>query len=196
MNKIKLFVMTAALVVCTTASAQFSNTGTHNNQRTTRTSMGGAGLDGNGPKAGYKGFMEAGYTFGIGDYGTDRVAFTTTHGYQINPYVFTGIGAGVNYFTDAEVWGVPIFADVRANFLNNSISPFVDIKIGYSVTDVKGLYFNPSVGCRIGVSNNAALILSIGYEMQTVDVFYFVNYHPYESSENCGGLTIKLGIDF
>lgn len=196
MNKIKFFVMTAALVVCTTASAQFSNTGTRNNQRTTRTSMGGAGLDGNGPEAGYKGFIEAGYTVGVGDYGEGRIALTTTHGYQINPYVFTGIGAGVNYFTDADAWGVPIFADIRANILNNSISPFIDMKIGYSITDVEGFYFNPSVGCRFGFRNNSAFTLSIGYEMQKADFYgYYAGYY-YEDSENCGGLTIKLGFDF
>ena len=204
MNKIKLFVMAAALVTCTTASAQFSNTGTRNNQRTSRTAMGG-GLDGNGPEAGYKGFAELGYTIKVGDYGSGRLAFSTTHGYQFNEYLFVGAGAGVSYFTESEDCGIPIFADVRVNFLNNSISPFSDVKIGYAVSSVEGFYFNPSVGCRFGFVNNLALSVSFGYELHMFDYYlwycswhvdHYDTYKSLEGKRNCGGLTMKVGFEF
>ena len=47
---------------------------------------------------GYRGFLDLGYT--TGDDGC--IQFTTSHGYQLNPYFFFGAGTGVSYFTDSE----------------------------------------------------------------------------------------------
>lgn len=194
MKCFKYFAVIAAFSLCNTVSAQFSNV----NSRTS----GSSGLDGNGPKAGYKGFVDVGYTVGLGDNGVGRIAFSTTHGYQINPYVFVGAGAGVNCYTQngSTAWGIPIFADARANFLNNSISPFLDVKIGYSVADISGFYFSPSIGCRFGLSSKVALTLSIGYEMQRAEFYYYYSYGRYSyggsAKANCGGLVLRTGIEF
>jgi len=193
MSKIKFFFVLMAIMVCSSASAQFSNANVRGGQRSSRTFN---GLDGKGPESGYKGFVEAGYTVGVGDYGKGRISFMTTHGYQINTFVFAGVGAGVNYLTKSEAWGVPIFADVRANILDHSISPFIDVKIGYSVTDVEGLFFSPSIGCRIAISDKSAFNVSIGYELQKAEFLWYYSGYYGTSKENCGGLALKVGLDF
>ncbi len=203
MNKIKYFIVAAALVVCSTSYAQFSNTNV--NQRNTRTSLSSKSFDGNGSKAGYKGFIEGGYTIGVGDYGEDRFAFTTTHGFQFNPYFFLGVGAGMNYISDDKLLGIPIFADIRTNLLNRRVSPILEAKIGYSVLDIEGLYISPSIGCRIAVGKNIAIFVSIGYEMQRAE-FVISNYeylgggyyshNNYRATENCGGSTFRVGFEF
>lgn len=203
MNKIKFFIVAAALVVSSTSYAQFSNANV--NQRNTRTSLGPKSFDGNGSRAGYKGFLEGGYTIGVGDYGEDRIALETIHGYQFNPYYFVGFGVGVNYFIEDEYWGMPIFADIRTNLLNRRVTPILEAKIGYSVLDIQGFYVSPSIGCRIAVGNNKAIFVSIGYEMQRAefegykDSYSFDgSYHSYHwtGKENCGGSTFKVGFEF
>lgn len=52
------------------------------------------------PKAsGYKGFFDVGYTIKMGDLSSNRIELTTSHGYQINPSLFVGIGLGVNLYS-------------------------------------------------------------------------------------------------
>lgn len=148
-------------------------------------------FDEDGVSPGYRGFADFGYTLGVGDFGknVDRVNLMTSHGYQIVPQFFAGVGVGVNYFYDQESFGLPIFAHFRSDILNNDITPFVDLKAGYSLLDVKGFYLNPSVGCRFSVTDNIALNLSIGYTMQKADFIYF-------GKQNCGGIDFRFGIDF
>ena len=154
--------------------------------------------DQSGSQQGYKGFLDFGYTVGVGDFEEDRIEFSTSHGYQFNPHFYAGIGVGLSYFTDAEVLGVPIFAHIRANLLDKAISPYVDFRIGYSPTeDVKGFYMAPSIGCKINSFN-----ISLGYVMQKAPVYYYgysggyYGYYYEESSENLGGFNFKVGFEF
>ena len=144
-------------------------------------------LNGNsGNKAGYKGFLDLGYTIGVGDWGIDRLELSTSHGYQFNPYLYLGAGVAANYYFDAECFGLPFFAHVRGNILNNKISPYVDFRIGYSpLEDVRGFYMAPSIGCKIYSFN-----VSLGYVMQKITDSY------YDISENCSGFSLKVGFEF
>ena len=47
----------------------------------------------------YRGNVEAGYSVGIGDYDFGRFEVNTTHGYQFNPYIFLGAGAGLHFMS-------------------------------------------------------------------------------------------------
>ena len=150
-------------------------------------------LDGNGVQYGYRGFVELGYTVGTGDWGANRVEFATSHGYQFNPYFYAGLGAGVNYYHEGDgVVEVPIFADLRADILNNWITPYVDFRIGYTVYDYTGFYMSPTVGCRFAFDNSLALNFGIGYTMQKVEL----SSRYYSERINLGGFSIKLGIEF
>lgn len=154
--------------------------------------------------SGYKGFVDLGYTIGVGDgrY-AGRIDFTTSHGYQINPYIYLGIGSGVNYFCEegADEWSFPLFANPRANLLDGPITPFVDVKIGYTFGDlVKGFYLSPSLGVRFALSDRNAINFSAGYTLQNVnydyDFYYGGSYYNYSDKINLGGITLKLGFEF
>ena len=156
-----------------------------------------SGLNGNGAQRGYRGFADLGYTIGTGGWsGTNRVEFATSHGYQFNPYFYAGLGVGVNYYHDAELVEIPVFADFRTDILNNWVTPYVDFRIGYTVYDRTGFYMSPTVGCHFGFGKTA-LNIGIGYTMQKLPVDWY-GYGSYygSSSENIGGFSIKLGLDF
>ena len=134
-----------------------------------------------GNDIGYRGYIDLGYTLGTGIFALDRIELTTSHGYQLIPYLFVGAGAGLSYYSDLELFALPIFANVRAYILDNSISPYVDLKIGYSVLDLKGFYMNPSIGCKVYAFN-----VSAGYALQKQK----------EWDINRGGISLKIGFEF
>jgi len=160
----------------------------------------GSSLSNSGLQSGYKGIVELGYQIGAGDYGMDRLKLNIINGYQINPYFSLGFGTGLRYYFDAEATVIPVFADFRANFMNNKISPYLSIGVGYSfdaTNDFEGVGFllNPTVGVSFKVSDKSAMNVGLGYEMQKMD-FYSGYYGRYSSTENSGAISINVGISF
>ena len=162
----------------------------------------GGSLSNSGLQSGYKGIVELGYQIGTGDYGMDRLKLNIINGYQINPYFSLGFGTGLRYYFDAEAALIPVFADFRANFMNNKISPYLSLGVGYSfdaTNDFEGVGFllNPTVGVSFKVSDKSAMNVGLGYEMQKMDFFYYDGYYGYySSSENSGAISINVGISF
>lgn len=151
-------------------------------------------FDDEGIPQGYRGFADFSYTLGVGDWGKDhdRVGIMTSHGYQIAPQFFVGAGVGFNYYYNGhdELCSLPVFAHFRSDILENEITPYVDLRVGYSFIDVKGFYINPSVGCRFELNDNVGLNVGIGYTMQQTEYLFSYN------KKNCGGLDFRFGIDF
>ena len=155
---------------------------------------------------GYKGFVDVGGAFGVGTYGDGLVSVSSTHGYQFNPYFFLGVGVGVNYHFNWSTVFIPVYADARGYFMNNDIAPFIGLKVGYSVFDGMGFYFNPSVGVRFIATSKLGLNLSIGFIMQRTDItFRQYYYNPrthdsyvnsYDERNTIGGVMFKLGFEF
>lgn len=153
-----------------------------------------------GINTGYRGFVDLGYSFGVGDYSADRIEFSTSHGYQFNPYFYLGAGAAFNYFHDGEIASVPLFANPRADFSTGKVSPFIDLKVGYTISDYfEGFYLAPSIGVRFDLQNNKGINFSAGYTMQKTDGYgydYYSDNLYYAGKVNAGAITLKLGIDF
>ena len=145
---------------------------------------------------GYRGFIEVGGGFGVGYAGDGVFSFQTSHGYQCTPYFYLGAGVGLDVHFGYEAIFMPIFANIRTNFLNRPITPFFDAKIGYSVVDGMGLYFNPNFGVSFGLNKKAALNLGIGYNMQMADVYYYDGYYSDYYREIIGTICFKLGVEF
>lgn len=166
---------------------------------------------------GYHGFADFGYTIGFGDYKLGRFELSSTHGYQINPYLFIGAGLGIQLMSEYETPGmdipldyrdflvdVPIYANVRLTVIDGPISPFIDGKCGYYLTHHGALYLNASVGCRFSTWGKQAVNVYIGYsnenlEFKTFDRFYSSNNMDYNRDKRnlaTEGLTIKLGYEF
>ena len=137
---------------------------------------------------------------GLKDY---HLGIQTINGYQFSSLLSTGIGIGFdNTFNNNFI---PIFLDIRSNFINGIVSPFIVGDIGYSFllnknsnyTYKGGLLINPCLGIKFFISSATALNFSIGYLIQkyTVTSNYdgYNNYIYYETEKY---ITIKLGVTF
>lgn len=165
----------------------------------------------------YRGFVDAGYTIGVGDYDFGRFEISTSHGYQFNPYVFLGVGAAIHFMPEYNTKGmdialdsrdsktdIPVFANAKFNFSKAKVAPFIDGKVGYYVTNNGGLYYNVSAGCRIAINNKQAVNVSVGYSSEELE---FESFKTFVSSKNLDyirsprkltteGVSIKLGFEF
>lgn len=145
----------------------------------------------NAAHRGYAGFVELGGGLGLNTAGA-FVNMTTSHGYQIIPQLFTGIGAGAHFDIENSLISVPTFVDIRYNILDNNITPFLDVKAGYAFLDLQGVYFSPSLGCRFGLSDNIALNLSFNYQLQGAKA----SYEYYDWTIKLHYLGLRLGVEF
>ena len=158
----KKFLMTiAAATLCMTVAAQETNFFT-------------------APTDGYRGFAGLNVFTGLGDQPFDRFAVTTIHGFQADQ-LFIGMGTSMQFVTnnnndtgyyddygeyhynyDEEIdFVMPFF--INANYelpSTGRVAPFGDLKVGYTVGDVSGLYVLPSVGVRM-----AHISLWCGYNL-------------------------------
>lgn len=155
--------------------------------------------------SGYNGFLDLGYSIGVGSgEKTGRVDFTTSHGYQFNPYFFLGAGMGVNVYcqSNANGWSFPVFINPRATLLDSKVSPFIDVKIGNTFgQNVKGFYFSPGVGIHFNSPNTGMRAnFTIGYTVQhTSDTGVYSGYDYYKTepdNKNLGAITLKFGVEF
>lgn len=164
-------------------------------------------------QSGYRGFADVNFIAGCdgvwSGFNTIGGGVSTTHGYQFNPYVFLGGGVKVQYHSFDnfdDTYSLPIYAAFRVNMMNRNVSPFADVKLGYSVADITGLYFSPSFGVRIKMSDKIALTPSIGYSLQgytseeSIYHYSFIGGHSYSTHYtnknymHC--LNLSFGIEF
>ena len=168
--------------------------------------------------SGYRGFIDAGYTIGMGYFDNiGRVEVNTSHGYQINSLFYVGGGLGMHFFPSYETPNmnipldkreskvdIPVFVNGRCNFLKGRISPFVDVKAGTYVNNGGGMYGNISAGCRIATKGRQAINVLVGYtseelEFETFDKFvgkYDLSYTRHPRKQTTEGITIKVGYEF
>ena len=74
------------------------------------------------------------------------VRFSATYGAQLNNKFFLGGGTGyciaVDWYSDH--YSIPVFADLRVDFLEKKISPFMELRAGVDIAieGVSGFYGN------------------------------------------------------
>jgi hypothetical protein len=166
---------------------------------------------------GYRFFIDGGYTVGIGDYKFGRFELNVSNGYQINPFFFVGGGLGVHFMSKYETKSdgipldlrkqktdIPVFANLRADFAKGKVTPFVDGKAGYFLTNNGGVYLNLSAGCRIAVNEQQAVNVSIGYTSEELEFETFKGFVSSKSMDytrsarklKAEGIAIKIGFEF
>ena len=157
---------------------------------------------GKGLQSGYKGIVQSGFSFGVGDYGMNRFVLDFINAYQINPYFSLGLGIGArNYYDFNAPVLVPIFADFRGNFIDKSVSPYLSLGVGYSfdATDSfgsVGFFLNPTAGVTIMIHRKHSLNFGVGYEMQRMNFFVTDWRNNYEFTKNSGAINLVLSISF
>lgn len=153
-----------------------------------------AGLDNRGPKQGtFRGFVDVGYGISMMFFGGgwDPFMVEGSYGYQLMDWLYLGAGAGfhtsLKYMVRDFGFIAPVFADIRFDILNNSVTPYVDGRIGYqfvkNAPTINGLYINPSIGCRV-IAGKLPLNFSLGANLNSP-------YHSFMMS-----ITFRAGIEF
>ncbi|HAE24525.1 MAG TPA: hypothetical protein DCG33_04230 [Prevotellaceae bacterium] len=155
----------------------------------------------------YRGFVDGAYTIGIDEYDFNRIEINTSHGYQINPYIYVGGGFGFHFMSSYKTKGsttfilenrdshvdVPIFANIRANLSKGKITPFIDGRAGTFITHHGGQYLVASIGCRFSVNEKQAINVSVGCTSEKLE-FEAFNLQPSKSTTT--GIVIKAGYEF
>lgn len=172
------------------------------------------------PQRGYRGYFEWSSSlrsekFGYPDMNgnllmyrdnTFYTGFSTSHGYQINPLFFIGVGLGMERCGSLDNWVAPIFLEGRIDLKIGKFTPFGDLRLGANVAEGAGVYFSPTIGYRfnlgrkMGVNIGAGLTLA-GYRVEhyegtwtgpdSYEIQYISTRHhvrPYFS--------FRVGIDF
>lgn len=145
----KLFILTAAAIFCVTAaSAQIH----------------------------YQGEVSLGAALGAGENGFNKLAFETVHGVRINPYLFCGVGVGLQDYVDTgegvSALTIPVFANVKGYLLDRDVTPFLSVDLGYGIgagnyfSGYGGFYASPTLGCQVKVCDRFGLNFGIGYQAQ------------------------------
>ncbi|MFA6873178.1 MAG: hypothetical protein WCQ86_04265, partial [Bacteroidaceae bacterium] len=128
-----------------------------------------------------------------GEWGNDVISGNYTQGYQIDPYLFLGIGVEFDYHKDLEALFAPIYADIRINLIKTPVCPFLDLKLGYSVIK-SGFFVNPNVGIRFPATSKMAMHVSLGYVLQQAYV-YNIWYSDKKETVDVKGFTLKVGLE-
>ena len=134
------------------------------------------------------------------------VSFSTSHGYQFNPYFFMGAGLGLDYNSKRDRIFMPIFANVRFNIINKRVSPYIDLRGGYSpISDADGGYFNFSTGVSIMFKPRFGLYAGFTYTMQQMSVIRTYTNYSYSTNRQNLSFTeneymhyvgFKVGLEF
>ena len=152
-------------------------------------------------KKGYRAFFEYGSWVNLDDTKVSSTSFITSHGYAFSNLLFIGAGMGIDRIsTEKESFiitqngiNMPLFINLRCNILRRRISPFVDIKGGYTVLGIKGNYGTISSGVDFNITPRIGIYLSLGYYlMQIKDE----SYRPSKDKEYTSNAVFKLGIHF
>ena len=157
---------------------------------------------------GFRGIADLGLHFGlVNDLDNAQFSAAVTLGYQVNRFLF--IGAGIapalwvydwNYREYDRYWGwdydyyydrdyktafvLPIYGALRFDFINAKVSPFLDLRGGYSVTDqCRGAYAYVGAGARIKRCS-----ISAGWTYQGFEKGFY--------GENMGLFGIRVGFEF
>ncbi len=151
-------------------------------------------------KTRYQGEINVSYVFGTGSNPYNRIGVETVHGARLNPFVFCGVGVGVNHFygqIEETYWGsyrpgaatfVPVFAAFRFYFINRRVSPYLKIDVGYGIGNNGRLYASPSIGLKYSFLSHMAINFDIGFQIQQIN--------QYGSADTFGGILFKLGWSF
>lgn len=105
-------------------------------------------ITGNFPK--YQGEIATAYGLGVGTVSkfinTDRILFETVHGVRVNPYLFTGLGLGINYFYESIVDNYESIDGAGV------LSSFINLKGYYPTTEKFAVYLSLDLGAAFGVA--------------------------------------------
>lgn len=100
---------------------------------------------------------------------------------------------GLEYNSEMEELYMPLFADFRVNFMNKRISPFIDLRGGYSPITDGGVYISFSTGVSFQFKPKLGLYAGISYTMQQAKETFSYSKQEYYYMHYLGA---KVGLEF
>lgn len=105
----------------------------------------------------YQGEVDLGYSFGTGNFSTNRINIHTTHGVRLGDIIFIGAGTGVDYYhDDSSELMLPIFANAKGYIpVGSSVETYLSANLGYGlgltegVKGIGGMLWSISAGVKI-----------------------------------------------
>lgn len=156
-------------------------------------------------------FLDRGYAgyFDLGVEATMRgesvFAFSTSHGYRFNSYLFAGGGVALAAHADGALF-TPLYAVGRFTLPRQSVLPFADVRVGISpgLKDgshwALGAYFSPSLGISFPVKSAFAVQVGAAYTLQSqsTDYSYEDGYKRYFGTRVTlhHTLSLRVGLAF
>ncbi len=134
-----------------------------------------------GLEKGYQFILEPGVAVGVDYNEVEMAKIDVVNGIRFNPYIALGLGTGIRSYN--EVLAVPIFLDLRVNFIKTRVSPYLSLGLGYSLaldeTEL-GAFAQPAIGIsyRIGKATAMHIGLSLIAQSFTEESVYS-NYNYY-----------------
>ncbi len=139
------------------------------------------------PGKGYRGFLDWSNDVRSENTGLDGgnetlyyTGFSTSHGYQFNPWVYVGAGFGIEKCTRYDLHLFPVFVHGRTDLQFGRFTPFGEIRLGYNLTDDGGVYFAPNIGYRFNWGRKMGVNVGVGVTLQGIKT------HIYELSSKPG----------
>ena len=128
-----------------------------------------------------------------------------TAGYRIIPQLFLGAGTGMELYTNGNM--LPVFFNVRTDFVKARVTPFFSVNIGYAFGwvnnaeggDWGGLFLEPGIGFRFNISKSFGLNLSSSYKFQKAyhnDYYDWQHYSGVRTPITYRLFTFKVGFSF
>lgn len=139
----------------------------------------------------FGGYFDGGMTFD-----DNHIDLSASIGSHINPYCYLGAGAGVEYFTDAEIFLVPIFAHARFSYpVSERTRGFVDFRAGYNACFEEGLdggfYMSAFSGLEFG-----RVSFGVGYTRSGLKISTNTPIGSGVISGHTGGFSARVGVRF
>jgi hypothetical protein len=159
----------------------------------------------------WRGIIEAGYGFGIGEYGMNNFRINFINAVRIGDFSSIGLGIGYRRFFDKPgdhpLWyslsgksQLPVFLDLRTNFSTRKVTPYLalgignSLRLGSSETVNEGMYICPSGGIWFNISRRLAFFGGVAYEIQKLEFAAYSDDIPFKKNSN--SISLNLGISF
>lgn len=161
---------------------------------------------------GIYGTVSVGTLAGFGDWGnfTPGISLKGVAGWYFHRLI--GLGGGIGMMNLGGQTFVPIFANIRGNFMKSSASLFYDINVGYGIGVVNnllftqfgqmesaqgGLYLRPSIGVRLPSTRQTHITLDFGYVIQfSSATFRDWNNNPVFEKRTTYRPSLRIGVTF
>ncbi|GEM_PF-747950 len=166
----------------------------------------------------FRGFIDLGYSLGVGEPRNNYWLIETSFGYQVTPLWYVGAGVALHHFkanvgsyplrNDKTVpepndpdWKypfIPFYLNGRYNLRSESQhTPWVDLKVGATFINHTGFFTSPSIGYHFATNQFFTINVGVGYALQTATYkLWCLGDTPGAISDDRGGSYVKKGGTF